>query len=262
MLPYDFFWHGDGMNSFWVGLQFLTRIHLSNTTVWKDEEFGKSVIWFPVYGWILGLFMSFIYFLMKPLDTPYLTAFLIVLGEFFLSGGTLADGLMDSSDGLFSGRSRERSLEIMKDSLIGSFGMLSILIFVNLYTLSLGSMDVLLYPVLIAAPTLGRLNLVISICEYPYARPYGMGKAFSAYRSRYAVAGAVVFALLPALCFGFTYLILAGASILLGLYLNRWIVGKIGGATGDTYGFVNQVTEVFVSVLFLIITRGNLWHIW
>ena len=126
------------MNAFLVGLQFMTRIHISNNTIWKDEEFGKSVVWFPVYGWILGAFMCLIYTLLKPLNVPYLTAFLIVIGELFLSGGTLADGLMDSSDGLFSGRSRERSLEIMKDSLIGSFGMLSIIIFINLYTLSLG----------------------------------------------------------------------------------------------------------------------------
>lgn len=248
------------MNSFLVGLQFMTRIHISNNTIWKDEEFGKSVVWFPVYGWILGAFMCLIYYLLKPLDVPYLTAFLIVMGELFLSGGTLADGLMDSSDGLFSGRSRERSLEIMKDSLIGSFGMLSIIIFINLYTLSLGSNDALLYPVLIAAPTLGRLNLVISICEYPYARPYGMGKAFATYRGEHAVAGAVVLALLPALYFGFTYLVLAGAAVLLGLYLNRWIVRKIGGTTGDTYGFVNQITEMVLALLFLLITRGNLWH--
>lgn len=248
------------MNSFLVGLQFMTRIHISNNTIWKDEEFGKSVVWFPVYGWILGAFMCLIYYLLKPLDVPYLTAFLIVMGELFLSGGTLADGLMDSSDGLFSGRSRERSLEIMKDSLIGSFGMLSIIIFINLYTLSLGSNDALLYPVLIAAPTLGRLNLVISICEYPYARPYGMGKAFATYRGEHAVAGAVVLALLPAIYFGFTYLILAGAAVLLGLYLNRWIVRKIGGTTGDTYGFVNQITEMVLALLFLLITRGNLWH--
>ncbi len=247
------------MNSFLVGLQFLTRIHVSDNTVWKDEEFGKSVIWFPIYGWIIGLFMSFIYYVMKPLDVPYLTSFLIVIGELFLSGGTLADGLMDSSDGLFSGRSRERSLEIMKDSLIGSFGMLSILIFINLYTLSLGSIDVPLYMILIAAPTLGRLNLVLSICEYPYARPYGMGKAFATYRSKYALEGAFLFAILPALYFGWVYLILAGVSLLTGLYLNRWIVHKIGGTTGDTYGFVTEITEVLLALAFVLLTRGEQW---
>ena len=87
-----------------------------------------------------------------------------------------------------------------------------------------------------------------------------MGKAFSAYRSKHAVAIAFFFALLPAIYFGFVYVLLAGASLLLGLYLNHWIVGKIGGTTGDTYGFVNQVTEVFLVLLFVLISRGNVWH--
>ena len=182
------------------------------------------------------------------------------VGELFLTGGTLADGLMDSSDGLFSGRSKERCLEIMKDSLIGSFGMLSILIFVLVETLSLGSADAPLYLVLMAMPTLGRLNMVISICEYPYARPYGMGKAFAAYREKYALEKAFVLALLPALFFGWTYLLLAGAAIVLGLQLNRWIVKKIGGTTGDTYGFVTELTEAFLALLFVILTRGQVWH--
>lgn len=247
------------MNAFLVGLQFLTRIHISNRTVWNDEEFGKSVSYFPMIGWIIGVFLCLLYFLMEPLGVPLLTGFLLVVGELFLTGGTLADGLMDSSDGLFSGRSKERCLEIMKDSLIGSFGMLSILIYVLLTTLCLGSIDTSLYMVLIAMPTLGRLNLVISICEYPYARPYGMGKSFAAYRGPWAVEVAAVTALLPALYFGFTYLLLAGFAILLGLYLNHWVVGKIGGTTGDTYGFVNQITEASIALLFVILTRGNLW---
>ena len=198
--------------------------------------------------------------MLKPRGVPLLTGFLLVGGERFLTGGTLADGLMDSSDGLFSGRSKERCLEIMKDSLIGSFGMLSILIFVLVETLSLGSADAPLYLVLMAMPTLGRLNMVISICEYPYARPYGMGKAFAAYREKYALEKAFVLALLPALFFGWTYLLLAGAAIVLGLQLNRWIVKKIGGTTGDTYGFVTELTEAFLALLFVILTRGQVWH--
>ena len=249
------------MNAFLVGLQFLTRIHISDRTVWNDEEFGKSVSYFSMIGWIIGAFMCLIYFLMKPLDTPLLTAFLIVVGELFLTGGTLADGLMDSADGLFSGRSKERILEIMKDSLIGSFGMLSIIIYMILTTLCLASATESLYMVLVAMPTLGRLNVVVSICEYPYARPYGMGKSFAAYRSKYAVEVAALTAALPALIFGFQYLVLSGAALLMGLYLNRWVVKKIDGTTGDTYGFVNQLTEMGIALLFVIITRGSVWHI-
>lgn len=246
------------MNSFLVGLQFLTRIRITNQVVWEDQEFGKSVKWFPLYGWIIGAFLCLIYFLMDSLQTPLLTGFILVLAELFISGGTLHDGLMDSADGLYSGRSKERCLEIMKDSLVGSFGILSVLIYFFLMTISLSEIKGSLYMILIAMPTLGRFNMVISICKYPYARPYGMGKSFSYYKDSYAVTFAFVFATLPALYFGFNYLLLEGAAILLGLWLNRFIVNKIDGTTGDTYGFVTQVTEAFLAFLCVLITRGTL----
>lgn len=249
------------MRSFLVGLQFLTRIHIDAQTEWKEEDFGKSVSWFPVIGWIVGILLCTIYFFMKPLNIPLLTGFILVISELAITGATLADGLMDSSDGLFSGRSRERSLEIMKDSLIGAFGLLSILVVTFLKTFSLAAADSYMYLLLIAMPTIGRLNLVISICEYPYARPYGIGRAFAVHRSPHAVSFAVLAAFLPALYFGYVYVILMGASLVLGLFLNRWIVGKIGGVTGDTYGFVTEITEAFIAFLFIIIVKGGAWHI-
>ena len=250
------------MKSFLVGLQFLTRLHFSTQTEWQEKDFGESVKWFPVIGWIVGIFLCLIYLLMKPLNTPILTGFFLVIAELFITGGTLADGLMDSSDGLFSGRSKERILEIMKDSLVGSFGILSILILVLLKTFSLASaMEGNMYLILAAMPIIGRLNLVFSVCEYPYARPYGFGKAFATYHSDYAVIFALITAVLPFFYFGFDYLILLGSGILIGLYLNRWIVKKIGGTTGDTYGFVTEITEALIALLFVFLVNGNLWHI-
>lgn len=247
------------MNSFLVGLQFMTRIHLSRQVSWADEEFGKSVKWFPLYGWIIGLFLCLLHFLLEPFQLPLLQALLLVMGELYISGGTLADGLMDTSDGVFSGRSRERCLEIMKDSLIGSYGMLSILIYMFLTVVSISYIEgSQLYMLLLAMPVLSRFNIVISICEYPYARPYGMGKSFSSYRDKYAVTAAAVFALLPVLYFGFSYLLLAGASVMVGLGLNRWITGKIGGTTGDTYGFVSETSQAFLALFYVFLTRGFL----
>lgn len=249
------------MKSFLVGLQFLTRIHVSGQTEWQEKDFGESVKWFPLIGWIIGFFLCMIYFFMKHLHTPLLTAFILVMAELFITGATLADGLMDSADGLFSGRSKERSLAIMKDSLTGAFGVLAILIFVLLKTFSLASVDSDMYLLLIAMPTIGRLNLVISICEYPYARPYGLGKSFAEYRSKYAVPLAFIMTILPALYFGWKYLFLMGGGLLIGLYLNRWITKKIGGTTGDTYGFVTEITEGCIALLFVFLLKGSAWHI-
>lgn len=248
------------MKSFLVGLQFLTRIRVSRQTEWNEKDFGKSVTWFPVIGWIIGAILCLIYFLMKPLDIPLLTGFVLVAGELLLTGALTADGLMDTSDGLFSGRTKERCLEIMKDSLIGSFGLLAMILLVMLKSLSLAAIEEEMYLLLIAMPTLGRLNLVLSICEYPYARPYGIGKSFAVYHSKHAASVAFITALLPALFFGYIYLILVGVAVLLGLYLNRWIVGKIGGATGDTYGFVTEVTEALLAFLFVFLIKGGSWH--
>ena len=250
---------GGTMRAFWIGLQFLTRIHLFRQTEWTEEDFGKSVSWFTVIGMVIGLILCGIYFLMRPLEAPYLTAFLLVAGEFLVTGAMHADGLMDTSDGLFSGRSRERMLEIMKDSCVGSFGLLAFVFLVLMKTMALAEAGGPLYLLLFAMPVIGRMNMVVSICEYPYARPYGIGKAFAAYRSRHAVLWALAAALLPALYFGPAYLILAGAGLLTGLGLNRWIVGKIGGTTGDTYGFVTEVSELMLALCFVVLCRGNVW---
>lgn len=58
------------MKSFLVGLQFLTRLRLDTQTEWKDEDFGKSVAWFPVIGWIIGLLLCGVFFLIRPLGSP------------------------------------------------------------------------------------------------------------------------------------------------------------------------------------------------
>lgn len=247
------------MRAFLIGLQFLTRIHLFKQTEWNEKDFGKSVSYFPLIGLVIGLVLSFVYWIMEPLNTPYLTAFMLVAGEFIVTGAMHADGLMDTCDGLFSGRSRERSLEIMKDSRIGSFGLLAFLFLVMWKTFTLAAIPESLYPILIAMPVIGRLNMVISICEYPYARPYGIGKAFAAYRDKHAVGIAFVLTLLPAFMFGASYLIIMGAGLVTGFVINHWVMGKIGGTTGDTYGCVTEVSEAVMAFVFLILCRGNVW---
>ena len=68
-------------------------------------------------------------------------------------------------------------------------------------------------------------------------------------------------AILPAVCFGLDYIILFSAAMLFGLYLNSWIVEKIGGTTGDTYGFITEITEAFIAFLFVLLVKGGAWHI-
>ena len=119
------------MKSFFIGLQFLTRLKLVNQTEW-DIYFGKSVVTFPLVGLVIGAFMALIYWLLVPYIPITLLALLLVVFEFLFTGGLHADGFMDTCDGLFSGRDRERKLEIMKDSRVGSNGVVGFVFLIEM----------------------------------------------------------------------------------------------------------------------------------
>ena len=169
------------MTPFFIALQFLTRLKLVNQTEWSVEDFGKSVVAFPYVGLIIGLILAILYGVLSPFIPIMPLMLIIVVAEFLITGGLHADGLMDTSDGLFSGRERERKLEIMKDSRIGSFGVVAF-VFVTLlkWQLLASIPSAEFIPMaLIMMPLMSRWSMVFSIRSYPYAREQGMGAAFA-----------------------------------------------------------------------------------
>ena len=169
------------MTPFFIALQFLTRLKIVNQTEWSVEDFGKSVVAFPYVGLIIGLILAILYGVLSPFIPIMPLMLIIVVAEFLITGGLHADGLMDTSDGLFSGRERERKLEIMKDSRIGSFGVVAF-VFVTLlkWQLLASIPSAEFIPMaLIMMPLMSRWSMVFSIRSYPYAREQGMGAAFA-----------------------------------------------------------------------------------
>lgn len=169
------------MTPFFIALQFLTRLKIVNQTEWSMEDFGKSVAAFPYVGLVIGLILALLYGILSPFIPLVPLMLIIVVAEFLITGGLHADGLMDTSDGLFSGRERERKLEIMKDSRIGSFGVVAF-VFVTLlkWQLLTAIPTAEFIPMaLIMMPLMSRWSLVLSIRSYPYARKEGMGAAFA-----------------------------------------------------------------------------------
>ncbi|MDY3974390.1 adenosylcobinamide-GDP ribazoletransferase [uncultured Veillonella sp.] len=239
------------MNAFFVGLQFLTRLKLVNQTEWNIEDFGKSVVFFPLIGAVIGLFLMAIWFVFSSFLPLSLVALGIVVFEFLFTGGLHADGFMDSCDGLFSGRDKERKLAIMKDSRVGSNGVVGFVFLVLLKWQLLANVpSQFIYELLFIMPVLSRYGLTMSIRLFPYARPEGMGKAFAIYSPKSTLWWATLVALLPAIYGHWHYVLILGLMIGLNLLLNRFIVTQIEGVTGDTYGFVIEVSEV----IFLMIS--------
>lgn len=282
------------MTPFFIALQFLTRLKIVNQTEWSVEDFGKSVVAFPYVGLIIGLILALLYGILSPFIPLVPLMLILVIAEFLITGGLHADGLMDTSDGLFSGRERDRKLEIMKDSRIGSFGVVAF-VFVTLlkWQLLTAIPTAEFIPMaLIMMPLMSRWSLVLSIRSYPYAREQGMGAAFANLAPKHVITyntlstffmpivilliGVILYPLLYGVYSIFSiadvgYVVGLGVLVYatLGIFqinivsmiityiinriLNHYIVKQLGGTTGDTYGFVVEVTEVLLLLIYIII---------
>lgn len=252
------------MHAFLIGLQFLTRIAVVKQTVWTEEDFGKSVRYFPLVGLVLGVCYSGLAFLMFNLlphfgvYVPHHFAIAVLTAmPVLLTGGIHCDGFMDTMDGIFSGRSRERMLEIMKDSRVGSFGVVTfVLLMLMQYSLMLDITSSHLYKVLFIMPIIGRLMMTAVIALCPYARNEGMGKAFARYADRRMLAIVVIYTcilLLPAGTLSMAALVAAGSFT---IYFSRYVTRVLGGLTGDVYGAVCLLSETMVLIACLL---GNLF---
>jgi adenosylcobinamide-GDP ribazoletransferase len=251
------------MHDFVTALQFLTRIRLVREPACDAGSFGRSVRFFPLVGLVAGGVLAGAAFLTGGwMPGTVRTTLLVSLGV-FITGGLHCDGLMDTADGLLSGRSRERMLEIMKDSRVGAFGVISILLLLLWKWSLLHDMpDSLLVPALISMMTLGRFSMVLAILRFPYARPEGMGKAFALHAGKgsmgtslLTVAGllAGLYATMGQFVFGVATGAALGA-VLVAYCVGSWALRKVGGLTGDIYGAVTELSELVVLAIFVLAT--------
>lgn len=254
------------MNSFLIGLQFLTRIFVVKQSVWTEQSFGESVKFFPAVGAVLGICYAAIVGAMSFLNLPLFAGAVGFAAMIILTGGIHCDGLMDSADGLFSGRERDKILEIMKDSRAGAFGVVSMILIAALEIATLAELARLsawwLCAAIYSAPIIGRLMMVVTIGAFPYARQSGMGKAFAQFTTRRTIIFAAVEAillLLPLMFISEIFLICAAAASFVALIVAwkfaRFSTEKIGGVTGDIYGAITTLAEMFALITFLLI--GN-----
>ncbi|MBF7083061.1 adenosylcobinamide-GDP ribazoletransferase [Desulfallas sp. Bu1-1] len=240
------------MRSFCFALQHLTRIRLY-TGAFDESTFGRSAAFFPAVGLLLGLLVLAAGLLFKYLFPLPVVAALLVVTLVFLTGGIHLDGFMDTMDGIFSGRNRERKLEIMRDSRVGAFGVLGLACLLLLkYTAFLTMPPELMTQSILLAMTLSRWSMAYAIAFFPYARREGLGTLFHRYTGKREALAASASTLV------FAGLIAGGAGFLLLLAAWGWVhfVGckmtrELGGLTGDIYGATGETTEVLICLLSL-----------
>lgn len=249
------------MRDFITCLEFLTRLRFSNRTDWHDDDFSRSVPYFPLVGLVMGLFMGAVNYGLYYLYTPDLMrAVMLVLAELIIIGALMYDGFMDTSDGVFSARDRERMLEIMKDSCVGSNAVIALVCLVLLKVAAYTVIHPLKLSFVLAALFIAtRTFMVIYVVNYSYARKTGIGHMFKAYaKPAYTyIAFALCIALLCALeylsfsIYGLGMNLLAAAAITFVIcqLIARFLSKQLGGLTGDTYGFLTECGVVIYLML-------------
>ena len=236
------------MQDFFTALQFLTRIKIYNQTQWDEGTFARSVAYFPAVGLVIAAVLVAVYKLLVFLNcSSLLIAVLLIITEIIVTGGLLCDGFMDTADGVFSGRERERILEIMKDSCVGSNAVLA---FVSLVLLKLAVYLELnseqLTLALYAMPIITRTLMVYNIRCYSYARKSGIGGMFASADKKIVLISSTLLGLaLLAPTQNLSLFIALVLTIAYNFWADNYLKRILHGLTGDTYGALAESGNVF-----------------
>lgn len=252
-------------NRFLDTLSFMTTIRVRSGGF--DEEFHRAVMFFPTVGLILGVIYLVVQSLTLNLFGDFIAAVLVVTANIWLTGGLHLDGLGDTFDGLYSYRSRDKIIEIMKDSRVGTNALLVVLLVVLLKVATLIRLSEFSYPALFLMPIAGRTVSLIGCFAGKTAKDTGSGNAFIQKVTKkdfiigmasslfYFVLFSVITGGKPAL---FINMSAWCFSLLFALIYIRHVDMRIGGVTGDILGALCELSEV----VFLLVACMEVFIAW
>ncbi len=234
---------------FFTALMFYSRIPCPKWVTHDATYINKATRYFPLMGWIVGGISAAVFYGADSLFNTPVAIVLSMIAGILITGAFHEDGFADVCDGFGGGWSKEKILDIMKDSRTGAYGVVGVVLILLLKYLSLLSINNLhiLGIVLVAAHSFSRFCAVLVLATSRYVRESDDAKAKPLAKSITAkeVIPALLFGLAPLFLFFNLKIILVLLLPLLGTFYLRWYFHKwIGGYTGDCLGAVQQTTEL------------------
>lgn len=232
----------------WLALGLLTRLPVRPLGNLRPGEYGRSLLWYPFVGAIIGLLMILLAWLLRESD-PFVAAALLITCWVLVTGALHLDGLADSADAWLGGHGdRERTLRIMKDPATGPAGVVGILLVLHLKFAAIHSLLENGHVMsLCLAPIVGRAMLPLLFLTTAYARPQGMVspimEELRVSELRLLLLGVVLFILLMA---GKEGLLMLAVSLVFAWGLRQGMIARLGGFTGDTAGALVEIVEAGV----------------
>lgn len=256
-----------------TAVMFYTRLPCPADIDHSDALLNRSTVYFPLIGWLVGAGAAGTYWAASLLWPPVVAALLSTVASVLLTGAFHEDGLADVCDGFGGGWTTDRILEIMKDSRVGTYGLVGLGLALALKhaallsaapaaEANLGGLPAPAALLLVAHP-LSRFTALTLVHWLPYARANDAdGKAKPVAQSLPAgrLLLAAVPGLLPLLAWAAVQreaglLLVAVPLLILTRVLGNWFRRWIGGYTGDCLGATQQLAEV---VIYLFLTV-RLW---
>ncbi|MGL4896841.1 MAG: adenosylcobinamide-GDP ribazoletransferase, partial [Cetobacterium sp.] len=229
-----------------------------------SKALGKGMKWFPIVGLVIGIINLAVAMVLETfIPSPILMAIILVTLDVIVTGGLHLDGLADTFDGIFSYRSKQKMLEIMKDSRVGTNGVLVLILYFIFKVAFLVETSELFGinqgVIMLIVPILARINSVVNCAFEPYARATGMGKTFVDNTDKmgllisYVTVTAILYGIAQYFMLPFISLfIVLNILIVCGFLFGKLMTKKIGGITGDTLGALLELSSVLSLVLMYV----------
>jgi len=254
-----------------VAVQFLTRLPTPVLSGYQAQWLSSSARYFPVVGVLVGVVNVVVWWLAARVLPPAVSLGVMMAASLLVTGAFHEDGFADTCDGFGGGFTRERVLDIMKDSRIGAYGAIGIVMMLGLKWSTLNAMPAASLPVMVvSAHMVSRWCATALIWRLPYVRfeadakgkpfAHGQGGAdwllsgviglLALYVAAMCIAGVLGAPLLnyDAVAAGALSLRACGAALLtaavITLLAGVYIRERIGGYTGDCLGAVQQLSEL------------------
>jgi len=242
-----------------VAVMFLTRLPARSSTPWEDGDLASSVIMFPIIGSLVGLLSAGVYAFLFALGLPpFLSASIALSALIAVTGALHEDGLADIADGFGGGKTRDDKLRIMRDSTLGSYGVLSLGLSL---LMRVGALAALAHPsivaiALIVTGALSRAALPIAMTIMNQARTDGLASKAGQPHPGRAGSAAVIAILIAFFCLPFSHAFtVTFVSSLCACVFLLLAQRQVGGITGDVLGALQQIVEI--SGLIALVALAN-----
>ncbi len=222
----------------------------------EEKKLSESISYFPLVGLGFGLVLASLYKILSVIAPSQVISLILVASLVIMDRGLHLDGLGDTADGLFGGKTKEQSLKIMSDTKVGSYGIIAIaLIIFSQFTLLESIKPAYKIAALIFMPAAARFSVSLASYLFKPAKSEGLAMIFAENKITRLILATLFMTLVV---FGLLYYQIEIWPVILGAFLAMlvipyFLVLRIGGVTGDIFGALIELNQVAILFLFVLL---------